>query len=213
MANLQELSRVLQSLAQNGASAKVSFYYVDSDGVAMRAGSVLVDHGIRAYIDHRQLAPQAAIDDILGLKLVKVASLQMDEVHPSPASIGIDLGTLIAGLDVAPPPPVPVPTPPEPATPAIRATATHASATTTEFPAVMQPRIDIVAEAQRLLEPLFGVGARKKIEEFARTHPPAEHPYEFLLLCEKQSSIMLGSAKAEAMFRPLYDQLASGPRR
>ena len=76
MANLQELSRVLQSLAQSGASAKVSFYYVDADGIAMRAGSVLVDHGIRAYIDHRQLAPQAAIDDILGLKLVKVASLQ-----------------------------------------------------------------------------------------------------------------------------------------
>lgn len=209
MANLQELSRVLQSLAQSGASAKVSFYYVDSDGVAMRAGSVLVDHGIRAYIDHRQLAPQAAIDDILGLNLVKVASLQMEEVQPNPALTGIDLGTLIDGLHVAPPPSVQAPAPAPPSADA----TTHNSEITTEFPAVVQPRIDIATEVQRLLEPLFGGGTRKKIEEFARTHPPAEHPYEFLLLCEKQCSIMLGSAKAEAMFRPLYDQLASGPRR
>lgn len=98
MADLQELSRTLQSLAESGASAKISFYYVDADGVAMRAGSVLVDHGVRAYIDHRQLAPQAAIDDIVGLKLVKVASLQMDHIQPDPALSGIDLRTLIAAL-------------------------------------------------------------------------------------------------------------------
>lgn len=209
MANLQELSRVLQSLAQSGASAKISFYYVDSDGIAMRAGSVLVDHGIRAYIDHRQLAPQAAINDILSLKLVKVASLQMDQVQPNPALTGIDLDTLIAGLHAAPPPSIPASAPP----PATQAVATHATVITTEFPAVVPLRIDIAGEAQRLLEPLFGAGTRKKIEEFARTHPPAEHPYEFLLLCQKQCSIMLGSSKAEALFRPLYDQLAPDTRR
>ncbi len=204
MADLQELSRALRSFAESAASAKVSFYYVDSDGVSMRAGSVLVDHGIRAYIDHRQLAPQAAIDDILKLKLVKVASLQMDQVHPNPALISVDLGTLIADLQAAPPPSVAAAT----STP-LPGSETHAAATTTEFPAAAPPSIDIASEAQRLLEPLFGVGTSKKIDEFARTHPPAEHPYEFLLLCQKQSSIMLGSAKAEAMFRPLYDRIAS----
>lgn len=104
MADLQELTRMLRSLAESGASAKISFYYVDIDGVAMRVGYLLVDHGVRAYIDHRQLAPQAAIDDIVGLKLVKVASLQMDQVHPDPALCGIDLGTLIATLHAAAPP-------------------------------------------------------------------------------------------------------------
>ncbi len=203
MADLQELSRALRSLAESGASAKVSFYYVDGDGVSMRAGSVLVDHGIRAYIDHRQLATQAAIDDILKLKLVKVASLQMDQVHPNSALTGVDLGTLIAGLQVAPPPSVAAALTLPPGS------ETHVAATTTEFPAAAPPSIDIASEAQRLLEPLFGVGTRKKIDEFARTHPPAEHPYEFLLLCQKQSSIMLGSTKAEAMFRPLYDRIAS----
>jgi hypothetical protein len=89
----------------------------------------------------------------------------------------------------------------------------HAAATTTEFRAVVQPPADFASEAQRLLEPLFGVGTRKKIDEFAKTHPPAERPYEFLLLCQKQCSIMLGSSKAEALFRPLYDQLAPHPRR
>ncbi len=205
MADMQELSRVLQSLADNRASAKVSFYYVDSDGITMRTGSVLVDHGVRAYIDHRQLAPQAAVDDILGLKLVKIASLQMDQVHPNPALIEIDLGTLITVLHAAPPPSVPVPTPAPPSP----ESAMHATATSTEFPAVAQPQIDIAAEAQRLLEPLFGVGTRKKIDEFAKVHPPAENPTGFLLLCQKQCGIMLGSSKAEALFRPLYDRLAS----
>lgn len=204
MADLQELSRTLRSLAESGATAKVSFYYVDGDGVSMRTGSVLVDRGIRAYVDHRQLAPQAAIDDILNLKLVKVASLQMDQVHPNPALTAVDLGTLIAGLQAAPQPSAP----PATSTPAPGSTA-HAAATTTEFPAAAPPSIDIAGEAQRLLEPLFGVGTRKKIDEFARTHPPAEHPYEFLLLCQKQSSIMIGSSKAETMFRPLYDRIAS----
>lgn len=204
MADLQELSRALQSLAESGASAKVSFYYVDADGVSMRAGSVLIDHGIRAYLDHRQLAPQAAIDDILKLKLVKVASLQMDQVHPNSALTGVDLGTLIAALQVAPPPSIPAAT----STP-LPGSETHAAATTTEFPAAAPPSIDIGGEAQRLLEPLFGVGTRKKIDDFARKHPPAEHPYEFLLLCQKQSSIMIGSSKAEAMFRPLYDRITS----
>jgi hypothetical protein len=205
MVDLQELRGALQSLAESGGSAKVSFYYVGADGVALRAGSILVDHGIRAYIDHQQLAPLAAVDSILGLKLVKVASLQMTEVLPAPALIGVDLTALISSLQVAiplsAPAPVPVPAPSEP--------MARATATTTEIPAVAEPHVDIAAEAQRLLEPLFGVSTRKKVEEFAKAHPPAEHPYEFLLLCQKQSGVMLGIAKAEALFRPLYDQLAS----
>lgn len=50
MASLQELSRALQSLAESRASAKLSFYYVYTDGIPMRAGSVLVDHGVSAYV-------------------------------------------------------------------------------------------------------------------------------------------------------------------
>lgn len=201
MVDLQELRGALQSLAESGGSAKVSFYFVGADGVALRAGSILVDHGIRAYIDHQQLAPQAAVDSILGLKLVKVASLQMTEVLPAPALTGVDLTALIASLHVAAPLSAPAPAPSEP--------MARATATTTEIPAVAEPQVDIAAEAQRLLEPLFGVSTRKKVEEFAKAHPPAEHPYEFLLLCQKQSGIMLGISKAEALFRPLYDQIAS----
>lgn len=65
----------------------------------MRAGSVLVDHGARAYIDHGQLAPQAAIDDIEG----RIAA--DGSVLPDPALSGIDLGPLIASLHAAAPVP------------------------------------------------------------------------------------------------------------
>ena len=64
-------------------------------------------------------------------------------------------------------------------------------------------------EALRLLEPLFGVSATRKIEEFAVAHPPQQQPAEFIQQCQKHASIMLGAAKAEALFRPVLDALAS----
>ena len=77
----------------------------------------------------------------------------------------------------------------------------------------MQQPADFATEAHRLLEPLFGVGTRKKIDKFAKTHPASERPYEFLLICQKHCGIMLGSSKAEALFKPLYEQLVPNPRR
>ncbi|MBX3710706.1 MAG: hypothetical protein KF800_01900 [Lysobacter sp.] len=98
MAELQDLCNTLQALADSGESAKVSYYYVDEDGVALRNGAILVDHGVRAHVDHRQLDASASVDAIASLKLVKVASLQMSEVTPAPHMASIDLAHLITDL-------------------------------------------------------------------------------------------------------------------
>lgn len=98
MAELQDLCNTLQALADSGESAKVSYYYVDEDGVALRNGAILVDHGVRAHVDHRQLDASASVDAIASLKLVKVASLQMSEVTPAPHMASIDLAHLITYL-------------------------------------------------------------------------------------------------------------------
>lgn len=210
MADLQGLCDTLQSLADSGASAKVSYYYVGDDGVALRNGAILVDHGVRAHIDHGASDAAASIAAIATLKLVKVASLQMSEVRPAPHMASVDLAQLIAEFNahirraaVAPPAPAPAPVPaPRPAEPAPGSTA--------QFVAILAaPSIELRSEALKLLEPLFGVGAARKVDDFARLHPPAERPQEFLLQCQQHVSVMLGASKAEALFRPLYDRLES----
>lgn len=206
MTDIAELRQLLQSLANGGGTAKVSFYYVGDDGVGLRAGSILVDQGTRAHVVHAGMAPAQAVDAIRGLKLVKVASLQMTSVQPPPGNDAVALGDLIAALgqavtstQAAAAPPSAAPAPPE------TFRATQSPAATTETPALSA--IDVKTEALRLMEPLFGIGAVRKIDEFAIAHPPTQHPYEFLLLCQKHTGIMLGGSKAEALFRPLYDQL------
>ena len=208
MANLAELRNLLQTLARDGGSAKVSFYYVGEDGVAMRNGGILVDAGRQAYLDHQGLPAAQAVDAIMGLKLIKIASLQMSEVRPAPGQQAVALQDLIAYLDApAPPTPAAAPPPPSPAPAAPAAVPDPPPTATTEREAL--PSIDVKAEALRLLEPLFGVSAIRKVDEFAIAHPPMQHPYEFLLLCQKHTAIMLGAPKAEALFRPLYDLLAA----
>jgi hypothetical protein len=209
MADLQGLCDTLQSLADSGASAKVSYYYVGEDGVALRNGAILVDHGVRAHIDHGASDAAASIAAIATLKLVKVASLQMSEVRPAPHMASVDLAQLIAEFNMhirraaAAPPRAAAPAP-RPAEPA------PAPGSTAQFVAILAaPSIELRSEALKLLEPLFGVGAARKIDDFARLHPPAERPHEFLLQCQQHVSVMLGAGKAEALFRPLYDRLES----
>lgn len=202
MADLQELRGTLQSLADTSGSAKVSFYYVGDDGIALRTGAILVDRGQYAYLDHQKLPPQAAVDSIVALKLVKVAVLQMDTVTPDGSLTPVALSDLVASL-VAPAVTAPAPAPAAPSAPAPQPPPAAPAA------APSAPSIDVKGEALRLLEPLFGVSATRKIEEFAVAHPPQQQPVAFIQQCQKHASIMLGAAKAEALFRPVLDALAS----
>jgi hypothetical protein len=140
-----------------------------------------------------------------------VAARQMSEVHPAAHMASIDLAQLIADLRerlrraAAPRPPAPPAAAPAPVSDAV-----PDPGSTAQFVAILAaPGIELRGEALKLLEPLFGVGAARKIEEFARAHPPADRPQEFLLQCQQHVAVMLGAGKAEALFRPLYDRLES----
>jgi hypothetical protein len=63
-------------------------------------------------------------------------------------------------------------------------------------------------DALGLLEPLFGTGAAKKVEEFARQSPPHRYPADFLGKCRQQAAMMLGARKAEELFQPIFDRLS-----
>jgi hypothetical protein len=63
-------------------------------------------------------------------------------------------------------------------------------------------------DALGLLEPLFGTGAAKKVDEFARQSPPHQYPADFLGKCRQQAAMMLGAKKAEELFQPIFDRLS-----
>lgn len=219
MADLQDLCNVLQALADNGGSAKVSYYYVDTDGIALRNGTILVDHGVRAHLDHPQHDAATAIADIAMLKLVKVASLPLKEVQSTPSLVSIDLGQLISGLReslerrAAQPPTSRRAEPAEPSPPA-PSPPPASPGSTAQFVAILAaPGIELRAEAQKLLEPLLGAGTTRKLDDFARLHPPSERPVEFLMHCQQHVAVVLGTHQAETLFRPLYERFgASHPR-
>jgi hypothetical protein len=50
-------------------------------------------------------------------------------------------------------------------------------------------------DAVALLEPLFGVGAEKKVDEFARKSPPHQYPLDFLGKCKQHAAMMVGMRK------------------
>lgn len=211
MADLQALCDALQSHADRGECAKVSFYYVGADGVALRHGALLLDRTPQVSIDHQGLSAEEAAQAISRLKLVKIASLVFDSVQHS-ASHPIALSSLLQTLREAASTPAPaVSTEARTLPPAASPVASPAPAPppgpTVTAEQLASSALDLKGEARRLLEPLFGMSARNKIDEFAIAHPPTQHPYEFVLQCQRHAAIMLGTPKAEAMFRPLYEQL------
>ena len=196
-----ELCLALEALVVSKGSAKVSFYYVDEDGVRVKSGAIYVGNGVDAYIDHQLLEPLAAANDILKLALVKIATLRMSEIRLASSIVPMDLSSLISVLREKPKAPV---------APAQQTSVVRAEVNPAPVEHVAVETMSVAAikgEVLRLLEPLFGIGAGKKVDELAIDHPPSEHSHVFLLHCKRHAAIMLGERNAEALFKPLADQL------
>lgn len=203
MADLQELHLALQKLAGAGKTAKVSFYYVGDDG-KLHSGSIAVEQGEVCHVNFQQLPALEALAAIPRLKFAKVSSLPAVTVeissHPLPMARVLDLldprrlpASAAAAAPVASVQPIAAPAPAAAAKPA------H----------VFYSHLSMQNDAQAVLEPLFGVAAEKKIEEFARLSPPMQRPQDFLERCRQHAAMMVGPKKADELFKPIYDKLNS----
>jgi hypothetical protein len=198
MADLGDLHAALQALAASGRTAKVSFYYVGAEG-KLQSGSIAVEQGRLCHVALRGLDVAEALDEIPGLQFAKVSTLPAVTVdhgpHPLPMAAMLDRldpARRPAPAAVAPPPPSPAPRPT-----AVPDKPAHA----------FYSHLSMQADALSLLEPLFGVAAERKLEEFARLSPPMQHPREFLDRCRQHAAMMLGARKAEELFQPIFDKL------
>ncbi len=203
MADLHDLHLALQMLAGAGKTAKVSFYHVGDDG-KLHSGSIAVERGQVCHVSFQQMSALEALAAIPWLKFAKVSSLPAVTVeisaHPMPMARVLDLldprrlpAPVVAAAPAAPIEPIAAPAPAAAAKPA------H----------VFYSHLSMQDDAQAVLEPLFGIAAEKKIEEFARLSPPMQHPQEFLERCRQHAAMMVGPKKAVELFRPIYDKLNS----
>jgi len=203
MADLRELHAALASLAQSGKTAKVSFYYTRADDLKMHSGSISVENGADCYLSFEQLPAEEALEAIVGLSLAKVATLP--SVSISHVGDAVPMEVVLERLDPGKrPAPAPAPVAIEP----MAAVATNVEVGVAKAPHVFYSHLSMQRDVLDLLQPLFGVGAQKKIEEFAQVSPPINHPAEFLGKCRQHAAMMLGPRKAEELFKPLFDKLS-----
>lgn len=202
MTELRDLHSTLDTLRQAGKTAKVSFYYINEGDSKLQTGSIAVEHGADCYINFQQLPPEVALEQIARLHFAKVTSLpSMDSDHSGDSWWALPMTDVLDRLDPAkfqPPAPAEV----------VQQAAPVAAAAAPKQPHVFYSHVSMQNDALNLLEPLFGLGAHKKVEEFARASPPHQHPQEFLGKCRQHAAMMLGAKKAEELFRPIFDKLA-----
>ena len=199
MADLQDLHTALQLLAAGGKTAKLSFYFVAEDG-KLQSGSIAVEQGQHCHINFRGLPPEQAMAQIARLQFAKVSSLPAVTVDHGPNPVR----TAVL-LDRFDPRHQPVPAPAAP--PAALAPAPAPTAAAPKPAHIFYSHLSMQADALALLEPLFGVGAEHKMEEFAKLSPPMQHPRDFLERCRQHAAMMLGPRKAEELFQPIFDKL------
>lgn len=220
MADLRNLHESLAALAESGKTGRVSFYFTDDD-LKLQSGYITVEHGATCYVHLRDQSPDEALAAIPALKFAKVSTLPAIDADHSGDVPGLPMEIVLEQLDPAthafqtPATPAPAPVHAHVPMPAMAAHAAPAHAApaagATHAPAkphVFYSHLAMQKDALELLEPLFGTGAAKKVEEFARQSPPHQYPNDFLGKCRQQAAMMLGARKAEELFAPLFEKLS-----
>lgn len=202
MADLQDLHTALQLVAAAGKTAKVSFYFVAEDG-KLQSGSIAVEQGQHCHVNFRGLASNLALTEIAGLRFAKVSALPAVTVDHGPNPV--PMSVVLDQLDPRKRPVAVVPALAPAASVPVQISAPVAEPVKPAH--VFYSHLSMQADALALLEPLFGVGAERKMEEFAKLSPPMQHPREFLDRCRQHAAMMLGARKAEELFQPIFDKL------
>lgn len=210
MADLGDLHAALAALEAPGKNAKVSFYYLVDSDLKMLSGAITVLDGRECVVQFQDLPADEALAQIAGLKFAKVTSLPTAVTTVAGESVPLPrVLTVLNPANRPAPAPAPAPEPPsQPSPAAAPVAATPLAATVEAKPHVFYSHLAMQKDATTLLEPFFGVGAEKKVEEIAKHTSPVHHGREFLDKCRQQAAMMVGAKKAEELFQPLFDKLS-----
>jgi hypothetical protein len=219
MGSLHELHAQLTALRDAGKSAKVSFYYPkdpSGEDPRMLSGHIAVDQGARCYVSLQGLPADEALALIPSLPFSRVASLPALRFGASAENdVAVPIDEVLTALEPRRKPALPAaeagtrPASGPAGTADARPTPTGGVTPAPERGEASAPRafyshVAMRADAVALLETLFGLGAARKVDEFALDSPPHQRPGEFLGKCMKQAAMMIGHRKAAQMFAPIY---------
>ncbi|NOT88566.1 MAG: hypothetical protein HOP03_10310 [Lysobacter sp.] len=211
MVDLGELCGVLKSAMADGGGHKVFFYAAGKHGAGLRHGFIAIVDSRTCQLNFEQFDNDRALTEIPQLNFIKVQALPMIGQNPATGSNPLldvqhvlnlfDPGRQSASTGV---PQAPAETQhrtaPEAALP--RSVAAHATPGTAKLPYTR-----LREDATALLQTYYGNSAPQKIADVVARFSPVTQPAEFLDACRQLTAVLVGTAKANEVFRALSEKL------
>lgn len=211
MVDLGEFCGALKSAMAAGGGHKVFFYAAGKNGAGLRHGFIAIVDAHSCQLNFEQMDNDRALIEIPQLNFIKVQALPMIGLNPATGSNPmLDTTHVLNLLDpelhsaVAQATPAqPKPSPPPPA-------MAQQTAPTPAYAAPGAPKLSsarLKEDATALLQTYYGNSAAQKIADVEARFSPVTQPAEFLNACRQLTAVLVGTAKANEVFRALFEKL------
>lgn len=209
MVDLGDFCGALKSAMAAGGGHKVFFYAAGKNGAGLRHGFIAIVDAHSCQLNFEQMDNDRALIEIPQLSFIKVQALPMIGINPATGSNPmldtthvlnlLDPELHSAAAQAAPAQPKPDPLPPT------MAQQTAPANTASGAPKLSHARLK--EEATVLLQTYYGNSAAQKIADVEVRFSPVTQPAEFLDACRQLTAVLVGTAKANEVFRALFEKL------
>lgn len=191
MPDLRELCDIISSLKKDGKSGKIYFY--GKEHGFSHSGIITVGAGKTCNINYLKKPPHIALSELRSLEFTTVMLVPHDQMEIDANSPELlDISTVLQQLEPG----------------GQEEAVVSGKQTTIPGKFDISQAVNLKQEAWSLLEKFYGSGALKKVDEIAIYFSPHEKPREFLDKCKELAVLMVGSDKAEKLFKSLYARIS-----
>jgi hypothetical protein len=210
--DLGELYGALESAIADGGGHKVFFYAAGKNGAGLRHGFIAIVDPRTCQLNFEQLDNDRALIEIPQLNFIKVQALPM--IGQNPATGSNPMLKTEHVLSLLDPKAQPASTGTTQASPAPQDAAARGAPPPSRMEAVYAtsgaPKLSyarLKEDATALLQTYYGNSAAQKIADVEVRFSPVTQPAEFLGACQQLTAVLVGTAKAGEVFRPLFEKL------
>ncbi|MEQ1514651.1 MAG: hypothetical protein ABL934_18500 [Lysobacteraceae bacterium] len=213
MVDLGDLYGALKSAIAEGGGHKVFFYAAGKNGAGLRHGFVAIVDPKTCQLNFEQLDNDHALIEIPQLNFIKVQALPMIGQNPATGSNPIldtehvlnllDAKMRSASADMTQASPVQQ-------NETARGSAAASSQMDAAYATSGTPKLShlrLKEEATALLQTYYGNSAAQKIADVEVRFSPLTQPADFLNACRQLTAVLVGTPKANEVFRALFEKL------
>lgn len=212
MVDLGEFCGALKSAMAAGGGHKVFFYAAGKNGAGLRHGFIAIVDAHSCQLNFEHMDNDRALIEIPQLNFIKVQALPMIELNPATGTNPmldttyvlnrLDSGRHSASAAAAQAPPAQPMTGSPPPPPMAQTAPAPAASGTSKLPYTR-----LKEDATALLQTYYGNSAAQKIADVEVRFSPVTQPAEFLGACQQLTAVLVGTAKANEVFRALFEKL------